>query len=590
MRRLKSFAITAAILAIPLTSYGWTRTYGGEENEEAYWLDQTSDGGYIIIGYIESFEAKDADIGLIRTDAMGETVWIRLYGDARDDVGYSVLQTTDGGFIITGELHYPPPHDQSSGLCLVKTNAKGDILWSHLYGRTGGRPGRCVQETEDGCYIIAGCLAGHIWLLKADSLGETLWTSWYPGFWGFSYSYCVEELSDGGYIIVGNSELSGSSDLLLFKTDSLGDTLWSRIYGWEGVDRGYYLEQLPDGSYIVTGIRGGSSSSGGDLLLLKADSLGDTLWTRVYGSGNNADDCGRCIHVARDGGYVITGYTMANGWHGGDLWLLKTDSNGDILWERTYGWEGYLDRSYHFKETSDGGYILSGVTETEANRLDIWLLKTNEYGDTVWYEGEPRGVLVPHQDTLVDTIIPTAWFKNSGTYPAEDFYCHCEIWPKGGDTIATLSPPYHCKYLISYSLEPGDSIYVQFAEWFSDDSSRYIARFYTSKDSEPIWQTREKTVEFQGVPDVGITENPIVLAPAWELVNTVGQQITLRYSNYPQGFHGDIFDAAGRKVDELKSVDASGTITWGDTAPTGVYFIRISSGARSAMRKVILLR
>jgi hypothetical protein len=293
-----------------------------------------------------------------------------------------------------------------------------------------------------------------------------------------------------------------------------------------------------------------------------------------------------------DGGWIITGYIGGDQYQWSDLYLIRTDSVGVTLWTRSYG-KYRTDIGHSVQQTENGGFIITGEVGYENQdglRSNLWLLRTNEYGDTVWYEGEPREMLVPRPDTLVDTVIPTAWFKNSGTYPIEDFYCHCQIWPKGGDTIASLSPPYHCKYLISYSLEPGDSVLVKFAEWSSDDSSRYVARFYTSKDSEPIWQTREKIIEFQGVPDVGIIEHPIVLSPSWELVNTVGQQITLRYSNFPDGLHCDIFDVSGRKVDELKSVDASGTITWGDTAPTGVYFIRISSGTESAMRKVILLR
>jgi hypothetical protein len=579
MKFLKPLIIIAAILAVPLTSYGWTRTYGYESYDDyAYCIQSTADGGYIISG------VTHGELGwFLKTDKWGDTLWTLIY----DGIGKWVEQVSDGGYIVVGGLE--------NDLWLLKTDASGDSIWSKTYGEEGKDWASCVRETSDGEYIIVGykdddlpnVYAEDLWLIKTDSFGDTIWTKLYGGdsINGEGISVCVT--SDGGYVVSGIVRTTESSDIWLIKTDSQGDSLWSKKYGESGSwFSGPYIQQTLDGGYVVAGSLE-QDAAGFDFWLIKTDSTGDTLWTRSWGTLDW--DMGCSVGRTTDGGYIISG---VKGWNypSGNLWLIKTDSVGSTLWTWGYGGE-YLEVGYSVHQTEDDGYVIAGERDRGGpGGGDLWLVKTNEYGDTVWYEGEPRGVLVPYQDTLVDTIIPTAWFKNSGTYPIEDFYCHCQIWPKGGDTIATLSPPYHCKYLISYPLEPGDSVLVKFAEWFSDDSSRYTARFYTSKDSEPIWQTREKTVEFQGVPDAEIIEHPIALAPAWELVNTVGQQITLRYTNFPDGLQGCIFDAAGRKVDVIQSVSPSGSITWGDGQGSGVYFIRLNTPQVSSIKRFVLIR
>ncbi|TKJ36539.1 hypothetical protein CEE36_11550 [candidate division TA06 bacterium B3_TA06] len=582
MKFLKPFIITAAIVVVPLTSYGWTKTYGYENYDDyAYCIQSTTDGGYIVSGITHGVLCW-----LLKTDRWGDTLWTRIY----DGSGRWVQQTSGGGYILVGSLE--------NDLWLLKADASGDSVWAKTYGEEGKDWGRCVRQTTDEGYIIVGCkdddlpnpYEQDLWLLKTDSLGDTLWTKPYGGddIQGKGTSVC--ETSDGGYIISGIAGITGESQLWLMKTDANGDSLWSKKFGKSILlFSGPYAQQTSDGGYVVVGSLE-QDVAGFDFWLIKTDSTGDTLWTRSWGTLDL--DMGCSVGKTTDGGYIISG---VKGWYypSGDLWLIKTDSVGDTLWTWEYG-EDYVAWGYSVHQTEDGGYIIAG----ERNRGgpgggDLWLLKTNEYGDTVWYEGEPREILNPQEGDTVDYMIPAAWFKNTGTYPIQDFYCHCEIWPWSGDSAACayLSPPYHVKYWVSYEVEPGDSILIKFSEWMCDDSSRYVASFYTTKDEEPLWSTNPKTVSFQGTPYTGVIEDkPAQASPSWGLISSCGPKIILKYSNYPQGFSASIFDVAGRKVDELKSVDASGTITWGDTAPTGVYFIRISLGARSAIRKVILLR
>jgi len=132
---------------------------------------------------------------------------------------------------------------------------------------------------------------------------------------------------------------------------------------------------------------------------------------------------------------------------------------------------------------------------------------------------------------------------------------------------------------------------VKFSPWACDDSAQYTASFYTTKDEEPIWQTREKSVTFYGEPHVGVIEDqPESSPPSWELITSCGREIILQYSGYPQGFQASIFDVAGRKVDEVRACKPSGTVTWGESAPTGVYFIRASGSQAKEVKRFIIMR
>lgn len=565
MKRSVCLAIMSMILSsIPVTSYGWTHIYGIPGEDAGYWVEQTADEGYVIAGETLPYGDTTSSMWLLKTDAAGDTTWTRKYKRYDGDEYSSCVQVTgDGGYVVTGVPW-----------TLLKTDAWGDTLWTRDFDRPSGE---CVRQTKEGGYAI---LTGGARFIKTDEHGDSIWTRVYES----NLLSLAHQTSDGGYIMAG-SKMSGDyprSYVYLLKTDSLGDSLWSKAWGFDedySYARGSFIQETDDGGYVIVG-SANEPHQEEDLWLIKTDALGDTLWSRIY--GGEVEDLGYCVQQTTGGGYVISGRT------GNDIWLLKTDDQGDTIW--TVAYEHGV--AYNIRETQDGGYIIAGK-----NSQDLWLLKTNEYGDTVWYEGEPREVLVPAADTLVDTIIPQAWFKNSGTYPIEDFYCDCEIVPKVSSSLASLSPPYHCRYLISYPLEPGDSVLVEFAEWFSDDSSRCVARFYTSKDSEPIWQTREKIVEFFGVPDVGITEEaPAILPPSCEVVSSFGREVILKYSNYPKGFYASVYDASGRKVDELHSTERSGMIVWGERYGrygcygcygSGVYFIRTDL-EKGASRVVIL--
>jgi len=261
----------------------WTRTYGGSDGDGGYCVQQTPDGGYIICGHTSSYGAGGSDLYLIRTDSMGLVLWDTTCGGGGEERGYWVQQTLDGGYIIVGKTSSFACDLQD--LWLVKSDSVGNTLWTKTYDRGGKEGGRCIQLTFDGGYIVAGYTVPsgdsvyNIWLLKMDSSGDTLWTRTYlnnlpisgPG------AVSVQQTWDGGYIIAGSVDPLGpdSADVYLIKTDSLGYVVWERSYGDSGVDCGFSVQQTSDSGYVVAGMYSGAfDMSSGDVYLIKTDTQG----------------------------------------------------------------------------------------------------------------------------------------------------------------------------------------------------------------------------------------------------------------------------------------------------------------------------
>lgn len=288
--------------------------------------------------------------------------WIRTYGGVGDDAGFWVEQTPDGGYIIAGRFM-----QDWFNFYLIKTDSLGDTLWTRTYVRSSaaGYPpeASCVQQTSDGGYIIVGERGFNLVVIRTDEHGDSLWGR-IPFVVGNPEGICVRETSDGGYVI--------SAGYGLLKLDSAGDSVWMRCYE----DKGNYMQLTHDGGYIITG------SSGSSVWLMKTDGDGDSLWACLYSLGEEglfARGC--CVQETSDGGYIITG--EANRSDSSELFILKTDASGDSLWAHLYGSEGY-NIGYSICQTHDGGYIITGVKELAQFTGGVWLLKTDEHGDTVW--------------------------------------------------------------------------------------------------------------------------------------------------------------------------------------------------------------
>jgi hypothetical protein len=310
----------------------WTRTYGGSLLDVGHSIKETSDGGYIIAGWTESFGAGSYDVYLIKTDSLGNTLWTRTYGGTADDEGESVQQTSDGGYIIAGWTRSFGAG--SADVYLIKTDPLGDTLWTKTYGGTSYEYGSSVQQISNGNYVIAGYTgsfgAGNadVYFIKTDSLGDTLWTKTF-GENNSDEGYSVQQTSDGGYIITGNTSSFGvAGDIYLVKTNPLGDTLWTRYYGGTSTDRGRSVHQTSDGGFIIAGETQSFGVGSWDVYLIRTETLGDSLWTRTYGGFSG--DRGYSVQQTSDGGYIIAGITNSFGVGNADVYLIKTDGNGQV--------------------------------------------------------------------------------------------------------------------------------------------------------------------------------------------------------------------------------------------------------------------
>jgi hypothetical protein len=313
-----------------------------------------------------------------------------------------VQQTSDNGYIFVGRTRSYGAGKES--VWLVKTDAAGDTLWTKTYVGSLKDRGFSVQQTSDEGYILAARTESYgagdwdFWLIKTDSHGDTMWTRTYGGFAKDGIE-CVQQTTDGGYIMAGGTESFGSGDVdcWLIKTDSNGDTLWTKSYGGKLGDTAESVQQTADGGYILTGVTdsfGHGLDEIGDVWLIKTDASGDTLWTKTY--GDNLIDYGRYVQQTTDGGYILTGYTESYGFNNFDCWLIKTNATGDTVWTKTYGGPGE-DEGRCVQETIDGGYIITGWFSTQVAIedniwLDFWLIKTDANGDTIWTRTYDGGV------------------------------------------------------------------------------------------------------------------------------------------------------------------------------------------------------
>ncbi len=313
-------------------------------------------------------------------------VWERTFGGGDEDRGFSIRQTSDGGFIIVGDTYSYGAGN--SDIYLIKTDASGNELWSHTYGGISNDESSCIQLTSDGGYIIAGGTESYgagdcdVYLVKTDASGNEQWSNTYGGS-AYDRGRFVLQTNDDGYVIVGNTYSfgAGDNDVYLIKTDASGDTTWTKTFGGINDERGDCVQQTADGGYIITGLTWSFSSGHFDVYLIKTDASGSEEWYQTFG-GNN-EDAGKSVQQTIDGGYIITGYTYSYGAGGDDLWLIKTNSNGNVTWDHTFG-DYSLDGGNFVQPTSDDGYIVTGWNSAGAGLADLWLIKTDVYGNSEW--------------------------------------------------------------------------------------------------------------------------------------------------------------------------------------------------------------
>jgi uncharacterized delta-60 repeat protein len=362
----------------------FAKTYGVTGSDYAYSVQQTSDGGYIVAGGTASFGAGSVDFLLIKTDANGNIIWVKTYGGISYDNARSVQQTSDGGYIVAGLTSSFGAGNWD--VWLIKTDANGNLQWAKTYGGTNYDYAYSVQQTSDGGYIMTGGTASFgagnwdVWLIKTDANGNLQWAKTYGGT-DDDYAYSVQQTSDGGYILAGvtSSFGAGSWHIWLIKTDAFGNLQWAKTYGVTGSDYAYSVKQTSDGGYILAGLTYSFGAGDDDIFLIKTDANGNIIWAKTYGGPGYDEDFS--VQQTSDGGYIAAGYTRSFGAGWDDIFLIKTDANGNLQWAKTYGGTDG-DYAYSVQQTSDGGYIVAGYTSSfGAGGSDFFLIKTDANGN-----------------------------------------------------------------------------------------------------------------------------------------------------------------------------------------------------------------
>jgi hypothetical protein len=397
----------------------WSKTYGGYNQDYAFSIQPTSDGGYIITGLTSSFGAGGDDVYLVKTDANGNAIWTRTFGGPYEDWGRSVKQTKDGGYIIAGWTTSFGAGNRD--VYLIKTDGNGNALWTKTFGGTNEERGYFVQQTPEEGYIVVGTTwsfgagGGDVYLIKTDANGNALWTRTYGGS-GYDFCRSIQVTPDSGFVLTGQTSSFGHGgwDVYLIKTNKNGDAIWTRTYGGPDDDLGCSVGLTSDGGYIITG---GAKSFGGinwDVYIVKTDSVGNAIWAKLFG-GSGEERCHE-VQETSDGGYIAFGFTSSFGSGNYDVYLIKTDANGNTLWTKTWG--GYAwDMGEGIKGTSDGEYIMCGYTESfGAGGGDFWVIKTKPT-TVIEHDVGPLQILCPLDTIYVGSITtPVAVIKNFGLH------------------------------------------------------------------------------------------------------------------------------------------------------------------------------
>lgn len=602
--------MVASIVALYVTAWGqdtlWTRTYGGTVDDYGMFVRQTTDGGFIFLGEVESFGAGDRDIWLLKGDSGGDTVWTRTYGGVGREYGYSIELTDDGGYIIGGSTS-----SYGAGLMdvyLVKTDSIGDTLWTRYYGGGETELGCYAEETDDGGYIFVGYTASFgsgssdIYLLKTDSQGDTIWTRTYGGI-GVDIAWRCQQTDDGGYIIAGETDSygAGDRDVYLLKVDAVGDTVWTRAYGGTDSDGACYVEQTSDGDYIITGYTASLGAGGDDFFLLKVNSAGNIQWYRTY--GGSGDDVAWPVRQTSDGGYIVSGQTTSFGAGDWDVYMVRTDAAGHLIWSQTYGGPA-REYGWSIDLASDGGYIVNGFTESfGAGGIDLYFLRiedeittccdVNMAPDAYPIEVSPGGsfgLTGIIGDPTLDPIVTDVWVgvRFYGFIP---LYSFLNIPLNSGQYMNA-----HMVQNVPVSAPAGVYEYVAYCgdldSWLVCDS----AVFEFTVTGEPLESGAVEWILKGGwVEGNMITEMPRETALSGAFPNPFNTTTTISFDMHKSGYATlNIYNLLGQKMETLITGQMPAgrhNVQWDASGcSSGIYFCRLTAGDRIFTKRMTLIK
>ena len=415
-----TFNLVSGITSAQAPDIEWQKSLGGSDDDIASSIQQTADGGYIIVGSSYSNDGDvtenqgNDDFWIVKLDDLGIIEWQNSFGGSSRDIAYSVQQTPDGGYIVAGEsFSNDGDVTGNQGLYdfwIIKLDDQGVLVWQKTLGGSGQDLLRSIQHTNDNGYIVAGISSStdgdvtgnhgdfDIWVVKLNEDGNLQWQKSYGGSES-DFAYSVQQTTDGGYIVAGGSYSNdgdvtgnhGDGDYWVLKLNSTGNIQWQKTLGGTNWETARSIQQTLDGGYIICGE---SSSTDGDVTgnheyydfwVVKLTESGTIEWQQSY--GGSALEVAYSVQQTIDGGYVIAGYSNSTdeditaNYGGKDYWVVKISAVGIIEWQRSMG--GSSDEEANsIQQTLDGGYIIAGYTESNDAEVsvnhggaDYWVVK-----------------------------------------------------------------------------------------------------------------------------------------------------------------------------------------------------------------------
>jgi hypothetical protein len=423
--------------------------YGGIDDEEGRWMEQTADSGFIMTGSTLTYSNGSSDIWLVKADANGNQQWQKSKGGTGFDFANMVKVTSDGGYIIAGfTSSYGAGNNDG---WLVKTDANGNTQWTQTFGNSGVQEFEAVVQTADGGYACVGINYSNgtgyydIYLVKTNSSGVMQWSKNLGG-GSYEIGNSIQIAPDGGYIIAGQSySYDATSAFYLLKTDASGNEQWHKTFASGHLCEAHYVQNVPGGGYILCGDADTTYDFLGesDMWIIRTDANGDSLWAHAY--GGTKKDGGKTIEPTSDGGYFAAGITRSYGLADPNYYAVKIDSSGVVEWVQNFG-TGYHDHAYRGIETSDGGYALFGFYRNLPGHENFGLVKLGPGG------GFLRDISIDRIVTPTNIICTSSGspikllLRNNGTTYEDNIVCYLSVSGPGGnflyqDTMtSTLNP------------------------------------------------------------------------------------------------------------------------------------------------------
>ncbi len=459
--------------AINCSAQTWQKCYGGTNYDYARDIKQTNDGGYIVVGETYSSDGDiqgyhqnptpgvlAADIWIVKIDSLGFLQWQKCLGGSNVELANAIQQTNDNGYIIAGSARSTNGDLTSNrgdrDYWIIKLNSFGNIEWQKCYGSTGGEEAFSVLQTNDNGFVVVGFTNGNdgdvtgnhgtndIWVLKLNSFGIIEWQKCLGGQGSDAIDiythYCLDrnsvEIASNGDIVIASTSGSndgdvsgnhGQGDIWVVRLNPQGNIVWQHSYGGSIGEFANAIKKTSDGGFVVVGY---SQSNDGmvtgnhgqfDYWLIKLNSNGVLEWQKSLG-GSHAD-CGEDVQQTRDGGYILSGIAYSNdgdisgGYGGGDYWIVKLNSIGNIQWQSSLGGNS-ADYGNAILQANDGGYIVAGATGSNNGNVsgshgstDFWVVKLNSAG-TIGVENLDLNSISIHPNPFDEQIYIDNYFPS----------------------------------------------------------------------------------------------------------------------------------------------------------------------------------